>query len=154
MSPVTFLCVSLCTFKPVAGKYRKVAKIHIVIIIKVALQLEFGKHVINSGESTFASFNLLPGLRLGRANWTIWTWLVIMILKFIQVGGIVGGVALTLNIAFPNVGISVWAWLVALSVALLVFRGYYRSIEKIALAIDAREATFLKDVPGVVEQLR
>jgi UPF0042 nucleotide-binding protein len=27
-------------------------------------------------------------------------------------------------------------------------------IEKIALAIDAREATFLKDVPGVVEQLR
>ncbi len=60
-----------------------------------------------------------------------------MVLKFIQVGGIVGGVALTLNIAFPNIGVSVWAWLVALSVALLVFRGYYQSIEKIALVMMA-----------------
>lgn len=104
-------------------------------IIKVALQLEFGKHVINTGESNFTSFNRLPGPKLGRANWTIWTWLVIMILKFIQVGGIVGGVALTLNIAFPNVSVSIWAWLVALSVALLVFKGYYQSIEKMALVM-------------------
>jgi Mn2+/Fe2+ NRAMP family transporter len=106
-------------------------------VIKVALQLEFGKHVINSGESNFASFNRLPGPKLGLANWTIWTWLAIMILKFIQVGGIVGGVALTLNIAFPNVGISTWAWLTALSVALLVYRGYYQFIEKTALVLMA-----------------
>ncbi len=104
-------------------------------IIKVALQLEFGKHVINTGESNFASFNRLPGPRLGRANWTIWAWLVIMILKFIQVGGIVGGVALTLNIAFPGVSVFIWVWLVALSVSLLIFRGYYQSIEKIALVM-------------------
>ena len=41
-------------------------------VIKVALQLEFGKHVVNTGESNFASFNRLPGPKLGRANWTIW----------------------------------------------------------------------------------
>jgi len=104
-------------------------------IIKVALQMEFGRHAINTGESTMASFNRLPGPKLGRANWSIWTWLLIMILKFIQVGGIVGGVALALNIAFQGVSVSIWTWIVAISVALLVFRGYYRPIEKISLVM-------------------
>jgi manganese transport protein len=104
-------------------------------IIKVALQLEFGRHAINTGETTMGSFNRLPGPKLGRANWSIWTWLVIMVLKFIQVGGIVGGVALALYIAFPRVSVPIWTWAAAISVALLVFRGYYRSIEKISLAM-------------------
>ena len=104
-------------------------------IIKVALQLEFGRHAINTGETTMGSFNRLPGPKLGRANWSIWTWLVIMVLKFIQVGGIVGGVALALYIAFPRVSVPIWTWAAAISVALLVFKGYYRSIEKISLAM-------------------
>jgi Mn2+/Fe2+ NRAMP family transporter len=104
-------------------------------VIKVALQLEFGRHAINTGESTMASFNRLPGPKLGRAKWPIWTWLLIMILKFIQVGGIVGGVALALNIAFPGVGVSIWTWITAISVALLVFKGYYQPIEKISLVM-------------------
>ncbi|MFB0533244.1 MAG: Nramp family divalent metal transporter [Desulfatiglandales bacterium] len=104
-------------------------------IIKVALQLEFGRHAIHTGETTMGSFNRLPGPKFGRANWSIWTWLVIMILKFIQVGGIVGGVALALNIAFPGVSVSIWTWMAAISVALLVFKGYYQSIEKISLAM-------------------
>jgi len=104
-------------------------------IIKVALQLEFGRHAISTGETTMGSFNRLPGPKFGRANWSIWTWLVIMILKFIQVGGIVGGVALALNIAFPGVSVSIWTWMAAISVALLVFKGYYQSIEKISLAM-------------------
>ncbi len=104
-------------------------------VIKVALQMEFGRHVINTGESTMASFNRLPGPKLGRAKWPIWTWLLIMILKFIQVGGIVGGVALVLNIAFPGVSVSIWTCMTAISVALLVFRGYYQPIEKISLVM-------------------
>ena len=104
-------------------------------IIKVALQMEFGRHVINTGESTMASFNRLPGPKLGRANWSIWTWLLIMILKFIQVGGIVGGVALALYVALPSVSVPIWTWITAISVALLVFRGYYRPIEKISLVM-------------------
>jgi manganese transport protein len=104
-------------------------------VIKVALQLQFGRHVINTGESTMASFNRLPGPKIGRGNWTIWTWLLIMVLKFIQVGGIVGGVALALNIAFPSVSIPIWTWLAVASVALLVFKGYYKSIEKLSLVM-------------------
>ncbi|MEZ6078459.1 MAG: hypothetical protein R3C56_23145 [Pirellulaceae bacterium] len=59
-------------------------------LVKVAVQIEFGKHAISSGETTMASFNLLPGPRLGRANWSVWTWLLLMLVKMLQVGGIVG----------------------------------------------------------------
>ena len=39
-------------------------------LVKVAVQLEFGKRAIMTGETTFASFNSLPGPKLGKANWT------------------------------------------------------------------------------------
>ncbi len=101
--------------------------------VKVALQLEFGKHAINTGESTMASLNKLPGPKLGVVSWSICTWLFLMIFKLLQVGGIVGGVALTLNIAFDQISVSLWTWIVAFSVSLLVFRGYYQFVEKFSI---------------------
>lgn len=116
-------------------------------LVKVAVQLEFGKHAICSGESTMASFNRLPGPRLGKANWTIWTWLLLMLAKMIQVGGIVGGVVLAMVHFFPwlmentadgsrlgMAGIAM-TYAVAASVALLVYRGYYHLIEKASLVM-------------------
>jgi len=35
-------------------------------VIKVALQLEFGRHAINSGETSMEALNKLPGPRFGR----------------------------------------------------------------------------------------
>lgn len=102
-------------------------------LVKVALQLEFGKHAINSGESTMAALNKLPGPKLGKVNWSIYTWLFLMIFKVLQVGGIVGGVALTLNLAFNQISVSYWIWIVAFSVSLLIFRGYYQFVEKFSL---------------------
>jgi len=99
-------------------------------VIKVALQLEFGRHAINSGETSMRALNLLPGPKWGRANWSIWAWLALLSLKLIQGGGIVGGVAIVLNIAFPGVGVILWTLLVAFSTFLLVFKGYYRTVEK------------------------
>lgn len=82
-------------------------------LVKVAVQLEFGKHAINTGETSLAAFNKLPGLRLGRANWSVWLWLSLMVFKFFQVGGIVGGVAIILHMAFPALSICPhrrWWW--------------------------------------------
>ncbi len=113
-------------------------------LVKVAVQLEFGKHAISSGESTMASFNDLPGPQLGKANWSIWTWLLLMVAKMMQVGGIVGGVVVALAYFFPDVidgegkltgwGISA-GYMVAASVALLIFQGYYQLIEKASLVM-------------------
>ncbi len=102
-------------------------------LVKVTLQLEFGKHVIHTGESTMASFNRLPGPHLGKASWTIWAWLGIQVFKLLQVGGIVGGVAITLHIALPGLSTTAWALLVTVLTSLLVYRGYYRPVEKFSL---------------------
>jgi len=98
-------------------------------LVKVAIQVEFGKHAIHSGESVMSVFNGLPGLRFGKAHWTVWSWLVLMSVKILQVGGIVGGVALVLKIAFPEGNMVLLSFLVATVAALLTFKGYYRFIE-------------------------
>lgn len=106
-------------------------------LIKVVVQLEFGKHAISSGESTMASLNSLPGPRFGNANWSIWSWLLLMIAKMMQVGGIVGGVVMALALFFPALeempGKAIAAYLVAASVSLLIYQGYYSLIEKSSL---------------------
>lgn len=102
-------------------------------LVKVTIQLEYGKHAIHSGETAMAAFNKLPGWRLGKANWTIWTWVGVMFLKILQMGGIIGGVAITLNMAFPVLSIPIWTLITGLASSLLVFRGHYNFVERFSL---------------------
>jgi len=104
-------------------------------IVKVAVQLEFGKHTILTGETAMQAFSKLPGPRFGKTRWTVWTVLIVMIIKLLQVSGIVGGVAIILNILAPVLSVPWYAFLVAMIVALMVFRGYYQFIEKISLGM-------------------
>ena len=100
--------------------------------VKVAIQLEFGKQSIRTGETVFTSMNKLEGPRFGKqkANWSLWTWLILWLVKPFQVGGIIGGVAIIMNMAFPAVGINGFAVIFGIIVATMVFKGYYRFIEK------------------------
>lgn len=104
-------------------------------IVKVALQLEFGRHTIQTGETAMTALNRLPGPRLGRAHWTVWFWIVLQPLKVLQVGGVLGGQAILLNLVFPSISIPTWAWISAVTVALLVFVERYRFIERLSLAL-------------------
>ncbi|MCA9191565.1 MAG: Nramp family divalent metal transporter [Planctomycetales bacterium] len=108
-------------------------------LVKVVVQLEFGKHAISSGESTMASLNTLPGPRLGSANWSIWTWLLLMSLKMLQVGGVLGGVVLAVHYAWPmqSTVYVLCTYAIGISVSLFVFRGYYQLIEKACLIMIA-----------------
>lgn len=104
-------------------------------LVKVAVQLEMGKHTILSGETAMQAFNLLPGPKIGRARWSVWLVLVIMIIKLLQLGGIVGGVALILNMVIPQLPVALGAFMVALVVALMTFKGYYKFIERFSLVL-------------------
>lgn len=104
-------------------------------VVKVAVQLEFGKHTILTGETAMQAFNKLPGPRFGKARWAVWTVLIVMVIKMVQVGGIVGGVAIILNIIAPGLSIPFYAFFIAIVVALMIFRGYYQYIEKISLGM-------------------
>src|SRR4030065_46882 len=72
-------------------------------VIKVAIQLEFGRNAIFYGKTVMNTFNDLPGWRIRGTNWTIWMWFFLWIVKPLQVGGVLGGVVLTLNMWFPGV---------------------------------------------------
>lgn len=106
-------------------------------LVKVAIQIEFGKHTILTGETAMQAFHRLPGPAFGKARWTVWTIFLVMIVKLLQVGGIVGGVAIILNMAMPGLNLFAWAFLVAIVVAALVFRGYYRFIERFSAGMIA-----------------
>jgi len=106
-------------------------------IVKVAIQLEFGKQAIRTGETVMTSLNKLGGPRFGKrkANWSLWTWLFLWLFKPLQLGGIIGGVAITLNIAFPSISITWFAVIIGIAVAALVFKGYYFFIEKMSVVL-------------------
>lgn len=98
-------------------------------LVKVALQIEFGKYALYTGRSTMAALNSLPGPRFGKAGWAIWVWLLVMLVKLLQVGGIVGGVATLLAMAFPAVPVLAWLPLIVIINCAFVSRGY-GAIEK------------------------
>ena len=104
-------------------------------LVKVALQLEFGKNAIYTGTFMMHNFNRLPGLKLGKAHWSIWLWLSLQGLKLLQVGGIVGGAAIVLNMAWPAIPVNIWAILAVLLTSFLVFRGHYGLVEKGSLVM-------------------
>lgn len=103
--------------------------------VKVALQLEFGRHTIQSGETAITAINKLPGWRIGPAHWTIWFWLALLPIKILQVGGIIGGLGMLLNILFPAITVATWCWITAAVVGALIFSEKYKLIELSSLAM-------------------
>ncbi len=104
-------------------------------LVKVCVQLEFGKHAISSGESTMAALDRLRGPRLVGTRWTIWMWLLVQLVIFVQYGGIVTGVGQALNIAIPAVPVWAWACLSGLITAILISCGGYRMIQNVSVLL-------------------
>ncbi|MFN4147717.1 MAG: Nramp family divalent metal transporter [Runella sp.] len=102
-------------------------------LVKVALQLEFGRNAIYTGLPTMQSINRLEGKRIGKAHLVIWLWLSVQVFKLLQMGGVVGGVAIVLYMVFPFLSSDIWAIVASVITALLVYRGYYGSVERGAL---------------------
>ncbi len=103
--------------------------------VKVVVQLEFGKHAISTGETALLAFNTLPGPRWRGVSWTLAVWSIVKLIQLLQYGGIVGAVALALNLAFPGLSVPFWAWFCGLSAAALVCWGRYRMIETAAVGL-------------------
>jgi manganese transport protein len=101
--------------------------------VKVAVQLEFGKHTIVTGETAMQMFNKLPGPTAGSARWSVWALFILFIMKFIQLGGMIGSAAIVLNMLLPGVPVSLWIFLCAVVVSSLIYRGYYAVIEKLSM---------------------
>ncbi len=104
-------------------------------LVKIVLQLEFGRQSIIRGITAMNLMNELPGPRFGKrqVSWAAWSWLILWLFKPLQLGGIIGGVAIILNIAIPGLSVATWTILTALVVISVMLFGYYGVVEKISL---------------------
>ncbi len=116
-------------------------------VVKVALQLEFGRHTILTGETCLTAFNRMPGWKFAGAHWTTWFWLAVQPLKILQVGGIVGAVAMLMHMVVPALPVWTWCWITAGVAAVMVASENYRFIERACVfMIVAFTATTLVSV--------
>jgi len=69
--------------------------------IKVAAQIEIGRHTLAWGRTPLAAFDRVPGPRFGGLGWIYWGWAVMTMLVVVQQGGILAGVAQTLAAGLP-----------------------------------------------------
>lgn len=104
-------------------------------LVKVTLQVEFGKHAILTGETPMHAFSKLPGANPNRGGWAVWITTSLTLLKIVQLGGIVGGSAVVLNMLFPAIPLLVCALIVCLSASVMIFNGKYGMVEKISLVM-------------------
>ena len=102
-------------------------------LIKVAVQLEFGKNAIISGDPLMAEFNTLSHYRLLNSNWLVWSTFLLTLFKILQLGGMLGGAAIVLNLIFPQVSVIIWIILLGFSLCLLIYKNYYKLIEKASM---------------------
>jgi Mn2+/Fe2+ NRAMP family transporter len=102
-------------------------------LAKVAVQLEFGRHAILTGETSVEAFHKLPGWRIGKTNLIVWILLVLQFLKVVQIGGILGGTAVVLHLLVPAVSVYVWAFITAAIATGLIYNGRYGMIEKVSV---------------------
>ena len=102
-------------------------------LAKVAVQLEFGKYTILTGQTAMTAFNKLQGPMIGKARWTVWMVFLLILLKIIQLGGMIGSSGIVLNMLMPGIPITIWIFIIALSLAVLIYKGFYTVVEKASL---------------------
>ncbi|HET6767504.1 MAG TPA: Nramp family divalent metal transporter [Chitinophagaceae bacterium] len=104
-------------------------------LIKVAVQLEFGKQAILTGETVMTLFNKLPGIRFGKAGWAVWTVGLLTTLKIVQLGGMIGGSAVVLKMLFDGLPLYLYVILLVIVTAAMIHGGYYKAVEKTSLVM-------------------
>ncbi len=71
-------------------------------VVKVFAQIEFGRYTLQSGKTTLAALDQVPGPRWGnRGNWLVWYWMLMWFASISQLGGIVGIVGQSLALSVP-----------------------------------------------------
>jgi len=105
-------------------------------LLKVAVQLEYGRHCICSGKSSFQAWNELPGLRFLQLHWSIHWGLLSFVAMVIGMGAVMGGAAQAALHAFGLSRIEIWIAILWAVIALLICIHKYRIIETSAIIMN------------------
>ena len=105
-------------------------------LVKVAVQVEYGRYAITHGQAAFHAWNQQGSGKLFNLHWSTWAAIVFLGSVPIGLGGVLGGAAQVLTYAVPGISIEIATVVLALTVALLVFRGRYRVVELTSTALN------------------
>src|SRR5690606_22349704 len=105
-------------------------------LVKVAVQVELARWTVSTGQPALTGYNKVPP-KLGPVGWINLLWVVMALSKVLQVGGIVGGVAVALSIMVPLGGhalsgtsLTIWTVIVAIGSIALLYSNRYSLIER------------------------
>ena len=90
-------------------------------LLKVGVQLEFGRHCICHGVATFPAWNDHRGPRLFGLNWSVHMAVLYYLSNVLGQAGVIGSAALVIHSTFPRIEVVPWVWILALVLALMVF---------------------------------
>ena len=110
-------------------------------LVKVAVQIELARWTISTGQPALTGYNKVPP-RFGRIGWVNVLWIVVALSKLLQLGGIVGGVAVALSILIPFGGdplgftsLLIWTIVVAGGSIALLYSNKYSLVERGAILL-------------------
>lgn len=109
--------------------------------VKVAVQVELARWTIATGEPALTGYNKVPP-RVGRLGWVNALWILLALSKLLQLGGIVGGVAVALSVLVPVGGdplgrtsITVWTVVLVVASIAMLYSNRYSLIERGAMVL-------------------
>jgi Mn2+/Fe2+ NRAMP family transporter len=110
-------------------------------LVKVAVQVELARWTISTGQPALTGYNKVPP-RFGRIGWVNVLWAIMALTKVLQIGGIVGGVAIAFSALFPIGGdplgftsTLIWTIIVAVGSIALLYSNNYSLIERGAVLL-------------------
>lgn len=102
------------------------------IVYKLALTLGLARYTIATGEDIFEGFSHLPGPR----NWFVWILGLVFLLGAVGYSGIALACGSALFALFPALSMVQWAVLVVGATFLLLLKGAYGPVEKVAFVLS------------------
>ena len=105
-------------------------------LLKVFVQIEFGRYAITRGRTTLEALNTLPGPRLA-VSWVLWIWLGMYVCLVPQVAGMVGGTATAFKLGGIDLPVSALAILIGASCAIMLVIGKYKFVETLSTVLVA-----------------
>ncbi len=105
-------------------------------LVKVAVQVELAKWTIATGQPALTGYNKVPP-RIGKMGWINVLWILMALTKLLQLGGIIGGVAVAFSVLFPLGGdplgttsITIWTLFVMVLAIVTLYSNKYGWIER------------------------
>ncbi|MHA6621569.1 Nramp family divalent metal transporter [Pseudonocardia sp. DLS-67] len=110
-------------------------------LVKVAVQIELARWTIATGQPALTGYAKVPPLIFG-IGWVNLLWAVLALSKLLQLGGIIGGVAVAFSILLPIGGdplgftsLLIWTSVIAIGSIALLYSNRYSLIERGAAAL-------------------